>query len=38
MVKANFRVRTWTLVYDYEGKPAWLWPHGQIPPSNLTGA
>jgi AAA+ superfamily predicted ATPase len=25
----------WTLVYDYEGKPAWLWPHGQIPPSNL---
>ncbi len=26
----------WTLVYDYDGKPAWLWPHGQIPPSNLS--
>jgi hypothetical protein len=24
------------LVYDYEGKPAWIWPHGQIPPSDLT--
>jgi hypothetical protein len=26
----------WTLLYDYDGKPAWIWPHGQIPPSNLT--
>ena len=27
---------TWSLVYDFEGKPAWIWPHGQIPPSNLS--
>ena len=27
---------TWTMVYDFDGKPAWLWPHGQIPPSNLS--
>jgi hypothetical protein len=27
---------TWTLVYDFDGKPAWLWPHGQIPPSKLS--
>ena len=27
---------TWALVYDFEGKPAWIWPHGQIPPSNLS--
>jgi AAA+ superfamily predicted ATPase len=26
----------WTIVYDFDGKPAWLWPHGQIPPSNLS--
>ena len=26
----------WALVYDYEGKPAWIWPHGQIPPSRLS--
>ena len=25
----------WTLLYDYDGKPAWIWPHGQIPPFNL---
>jgi hypothetical protein len=24
------------MVYDFDGKPAWLWPHGQIPPSNLS--
>src|ERR1039457_1463611 len=29
---------TWALVYDFEGKPAWLWPHGQIPPSNLSSS
>jgi hypothetical protein len=22
---------TWTMDYDFDGKPAWLWPHGQIP-------
>ena len=27
---------TWTLVYDFEGKPAWLWPQGEIPPSKLS--
>jgi AAA+ superfamily predicted ATPase len=25
----------WTLLFDYEGKPAWIWPHGQTPPSDL---
>src|ERR1039457_7194814 len=29
---------TWALVYDFEGKPAWIWPHGQIPPSNLSSS
>jgi hypothetical protein len=28
----------WTLVYDYDGKPAWIWPQGQIPPSNLSSS
>jgi hypothetical protein len=28
----------WTLIYDYEGKLAWIWPQGQIPPSNLTSS
>jgi hypothetical protein len=28
----------WDLVYDFEGKLAWLWPHGQIPPSNLSSS
>jgi hypothetical protein len=27
---------TWTKVYDLDGKPAWLWPHGQPPPMNLS--
>jgi hypothetical protein len=28
----------WTMVYDFDGMPAWLWPHGQIPPSNLSAS
>ena len=27
---------TWDLVYEFDGKPAWIWPHGQLPPSNLS--
>ena len=27
---------TWTTAYDFDGKPAWIWPHDQTPPMNLT--
>jgi hypothetical protein len=27
---------TCTMVCDFDGKPAGLWPNGQIPPSNPT--
>jgi hypothetical protein len=26
------------LVYDYEDKPPWLWPHGQTPPFRLSAS